>query len=201
MSRTSPLIVLERAVLVHQVLDRAEIPHAIGGALALAYHVQSARATDDIDLNVSADPADPAVVFRLLPGEIPWGQGDVNRVRTHGNVRLLWPHPDGPPTAPVPLDLFFPEHDFHRQACRRAELVAMLDDTVPILCATDLMVVKMLFDRRKDWADIEELVRFGKADTAEAAAWVRTLLGRDDQRLTTLTDLVDEVAAQGGQQR
>ncbi len=193
MSRTSPLIVLERAVLVHQVLDRAGIPHAIGGALALAYHVQSARATDDIDLNVSSDPAHPEVVFRLLPPEIRWDHAEVERVRGYGNVRLLWPHPAGPPTAPVPLDLFFPEHDFHRQASQRAELVAMLDDTVPILSATDLMVVKMLFDRRKDWADIEELLRFGKADPAEAASWVRTLLGRDDPRLRTLTELVAEV--------
>ncbi len=194
--RASPLIVLERAVLVHHLLDRAAIPHAIGGALALAYHVQSARATDDIDLNVTSDPAHAEDVFSLLPPEIPWGDVEVARVRDAGNVRLLWPHPEGPPTAPVPLDLFFPEHDFHYRASRRPELVTMLDATVPILCATDLMVVKMLFDRRKDWADIEELVRFGKADPDEAAEWVRLLLGREDRRIATLAELVAEVAAE-----
>ncbi len=187
----SPLIVLERTVQVHRLLEAAGVPHAIGGALALAYHVGEARATRDIDLNVGADPADPAALFSLLPRDVPWTESDVQAVRATGQVRLWWPHPDGQP--PIPLDLFFPQSPLHDLVNQRAERVAMLEDVVPILSATDLMVFKMLFNRRKDWADIEELLRYGKADVAEARRWLTEVVGTDDPRQQTLDQLLDEV--------
>jgi len=190
-TQPSPLIVLERAVEVHRRLDRADVPHAIGGALALAYHVRQARATTDIDLNVSADPADPERLFRLLPADVPWSPEDVAAVRRDGQVRLRWPAQGAGP--PIPLDLFFPQHELHAVAVGRTELVPMLGVTVPILSATDLLVFKALFDRRKDWADIEELVRYGKPDLDDARGWLARIVGRADRRLGTLREVVDEV--------
>lgn len=187
----SPLIVLERALQLHGLLEAAGVPHALGGALALAYHVQEARATRDIDLNVHADPNEPERLLRLLPDDVPWSDRDVDTIRTTGQVRLLWPHPDGQP--PIPLDLFFPQGPFHEVVHRRSEWVAMLDGTVPILCATDLMVFKMLFDRRKDWADIEELLRCGKVDVEEARRWLTEIVGPDDPRHVTLDELLREL--------
>lgn len=189
----SPLIVLERAVLVHRLLERTGVGHAIGGALALAYHVAEARATRDIDLNVSADPDRPQELFAVLPADVPWGPADVAAVRRTGQVRLRWPAPDGGP--PIPLDLFFPQHAFHDLVSRRAVLVAMLDATVPVVSATDLLVFKALFDRRKDWADIEALLRHGGVDVDEANGWLRDIVGADDKRLATLAHVVAEVAA------
>jgi hypothetical protein len=188
----SPLIILERAVEVHRLLEAAGVPHAIGGALALAYHVGEARATRDIDLNVGADPDDAAALFALLPGDVPWDARDVETVRTTGQVRLWWPHPDGQP--PIPLDLFFPQSPLHVLVNQRSERVAMLADVVPILCATDLMVFKMLFDRRKDWADIEELLRFGKVDVAAARRWLTDVVGPDDPRQQKLDDVLADTA-------
>lgn len=187
----SPLIVLERTLQVHAALERAGVQHAVGGALALAYHVAEARATRDIDLNVAADPADPRSLFELLPSDVPWGDSDVRTVRDTGQVRLLWPHPDGQP--PIPLDLFFPQSDFHQQLNQRAVVVAMLDQTIPIVCATDLMVLKMLFDRRKDWADIEELIRHGTPDVEEARAWLIRIVGPHDVRESRLDQLLSEL--------
>ncbi|MBV9485572.1 MAG: hypothetical protein JO246_05895 [Frankiaceae bacterium] len=191
----SPLIVLERAVDVHRRLDRAGIRHAIGGALALAYHVSQARATNDIDLNVSADPKKPQRVFDVLPDDVPWTKADVATVRSDGQVRLRWPVPDAGP--PIPLDLFFPQHALHDAIDSRAELVPMLDASVPILSATDLLVFKALFDRRKDWADIEELLRFGKVDVAEAGSWLEEIVGGADRRLGKLAEIVAEVGGGG----
>lgn len=187
----SPLIVLERAVLLHRLLDEAGVAHALGGALALAYHVEEARATRDIDLNVAGDPQEPELLFRLLPTEIPWGAGDVAAVRDTGQVRLWWPHPDG--LAAIPLDLFFPQSRLHELVNQQAERVAMLDDVVPILSATHLMIFKMLFDRRKDWADIEELLRYGKADVEEARRWLTEVVGPDDPRQDRLREVVQDV--------
>jgi hypothetical protein len=191
---TSPLVVLERAVDVHRRLDRAGVPHAIGGALALAYHVAQARATNDIDMNVNADPRHAERLFALLPPDVPWSDADVARVRADGQVRLLWPVDDGPP---IPLDLFFPQHALHDAVARRTELVPMLGETVPILSATDLLVFKALFDRRKDWADIEELVRYGKPDVDEARRWLTRIVGAKDARLGKLADIVAEVGVAG----
>ena len=193
----SPLIVLERAVELHRRLAAAGVQHALGGALALAYHVAQARATNDIDLNVTADPLQPAWVLALLPPDVVWSDVDVERIRRDGQVRLLWPVPGGA-GPPIPLDLFFPQHALHAVIDSRAELVPMLAETVPILSATDLLIFKALFDRRKDWADIEELVRFGKPDLTDARAWLERIVGSDDHRLTSLREIIDEVAASRG---
>jgi hypothetical protein len=187
----SPLIVLERAIDVHRRLDRAGVSNAIGGALALAYHVSQARATNDIDLNVSADPKDAEAVFALLPPDVPWTEQDAAAVKRDGQVRLFWPVPGE--AQPIPLDLFFAQHELHAVVAARVELVPMLDATVPILSATDLLVFKALFDRRKDWADIEELVRFGKPDVADAKCWIAKIVGPQDERLVKLAEIVDEV--------
>jgi hypothetical protein len=187
----SPLIVLERAVHVHERLEEAAVPHAIGGALALAYHVSEARATRDIDLNVAADPRHPEALLRLLPHEVPWTEHDVRMIRETGQVRLWWPHPDGQP--PIPLDLVFPQSELHELVNRRAVRVSMLDATVPILSATDLLVFKMLFDRRKDWADIEELLLHSSADVDEARAWLVRIVGPGDPREVKLDQLLEEL--------
>ncbi len=60
--------------------------------------------------------------------------------------------------------------------------------------ATDLMVFKMLCNRRKDWADIESLLRCSAGDSAEAVKWVASVLGPDDPRLAQLQAIIDELA-------
>lgn len=54
-------------------------------------------------------------------------------MRRDGQVPLRWQHPDGPPTQPIPVDLFPPQDVFHEVVA-----VPMLDAVVPILSATDL---------------------------------------------------------------
>lgn len=191
---SSPLLVLERAVLLHQRLEAVGIPHALGGALALAYHVLDARGTNDIDLNVTLDPDDPQPLFEALPEGLPWTSEDVAAVRQTGQVRLYWPHSDGPPTQPIPVDLFLPQHDFHGVVADRTELVPMLESTVPIISATDLTIFKALFSRAKDWADIEELLRYGRVDVDDVRHWLHQLVGDDDPRLDRLAELVQLVS-------
>jgi hypothetical protein len=45
----------DKVIAIHEALRAARIPHAIGGALALAYYAEP-RATIDIDLNVFVSP-------------------------------------------------------------------------------------------------------------------------------------------------
>lgn len=102
-------------VLSH-ALSHAHVPHAFGGALALAHHVADPRGANDID-----------------------------------------------------------------------------DTDVPILSATDLAVFKALFDRLKDWADIEELLRYGEVDRDEVLRWLAAVVGADDERLARFRETAQRV--------
>jgi hypothetical protein len=55
-------------------LTDAGIDHAFGGALCLGYHVESPRATVDIDVNVTAEPRDAARVLRALPARVAFNR-------------------------------------------------------------------------------------------------------------------------------
>ena len=192
---SSPLVVLERAVALSQALDAAGLRHAIGGALALGYHVSEPRGTRDIDVNVSVDPDDVQRLFDSLPPGVQWSEQDVDRALRDGQVRLFWPVED---ELPLPVDLFLPQHELHGVVAGRSELVPMLDARVPVLSATDLTIFKALFDRRKDWGDIEALLRFGKVDEQEVVRWLSAIVGLDDDRIGRFTALVREVARPGG---
>ena len=58
----------------------------------------------------------------------------------------------------LPLDLFFSAGEFHEVVRGRTELVPMMDSQIRILLATDLTVFKALFNRSKDWPDIESML-------------------------------------------
>lgn len=195
---SSPLLVLERAVELSRTLDDSGIEHAFGGALALAYHVADPRGTNDIDVNVSFDSTRPLDLFRALPEGIEWTPDDARRATRDGQVRLLWPLPPGDVGRPIPVDLFLPQHALHDVVAGRTERVPMLEVTVPILSATDLTVFKALFDRTKDWADIEELLRYGRVDLDEVLHWLDDVLGADDRRLDRFRAAVEVVRRDAG---
>jgi hypothetical protein len=181
--------ILERLRAVHVCFERAGLDHAVGGALALAIYVYPPRGTADIDLNVTADPNRPDVVLSALPGEVKVDTAAAEAIRATGQVRLWWRSP----TLDTPIDLFLPQHPtFHYLAVSRAEPADFDGTEIKVLTATDLMVFKMLYNRRRDWADIESLVRCGAGDTAEAGRWVAEFVGANDPRLATLQEIVEE---------
>ena len=50
-----------KLVALHDALDEAAIPHAVGGAIALGYYAEP-RATIDVDINVFVPVTEHAVV-------------------------------------------------------------------------------------------------------------------------------------------
>ena len=186
--RSKPFIVLERAVDVYQRLTAAGIECAIGGALALAYHVDDPRTTDDIDLNISAGAAVAEEILRLMPEDLPWTADSIDRIRRDDQVRIMWPVPG---EDDLPLDLFFMAAEFHEVVRTRTQLVPMMDAEVRILSATDLTVFKALFNRSKDWPDIESMLSAhdSTVDLDEAIGWVGSIVGSDDPRTVRLDSL------------
>lgn len=186
--RSDPYLVLNRAIDVHRRLTHAGIENAIGGALALAYHVDRPRTTDDIDLNVSLAADHARTVLELLPDDVPWDSTTIDAIQRNDQVRIMWPVPD---EQALPLDLFFLAGELHEVVRTRTIEVPMLDATVKVLSATDLTIFKALFDRSKDWPDIDAMLgaHDSTVDLDEAIRWVTEIVGESDRRTMRLRTL------------
>ena len=169
---------LDKVLALHAALDLGQVPHAFGGALALALHVEQPRGTADIDVNISLPTDRAAEVLDALPDDVAHDAASIQSVERDGQVRLWWGR--------TPLDLFFPQHLLHQVVAGRTVIMPLGDGAIPVLSATDLTVFKALFDRTKDWADIEEMVAFGSPDVPEALAWLEAIVGADDPRVAKL---------------
>jgi hypothetical protein len=161
----------EKLLAVHDALDAAALPHAFGGAIALAYCTQEPRGTRDLDVNVFAQRSRAAEVLQALPAEVSVQEADVRAARREGQVRVWWQD--------TPLDVFLDVHRFHRRVAEGVRGVPFAGREIPVLGCTALVVFKALFDRTRDWADIEAVAAAGAADLGEACAWVTQVLGAD----------------------
>ena len=176
----SRLSLPEKVLAIHHALEN--IPHAFGGAISLGYHAEP-RATIDIDVNVfvpverAAEVLDP---LGQLGADI---QTAIAAIIRDGQVRIMWDN--------TPIDLFFSYDPFHVAANNAATLVPFADDTIRVLSATHLSVCKAVFDRPKDWVDIEAMLTLGTyIDTAEALRWVGRIAGDEDLRFERLAALL-----------
>jgi hypothetical protein len=172
----------DQIIAVDRALDAGSVPHAFGGALALAFHTEEPRATRDIDVNVFVLPGRATEVFAALPAGVSHSDADVARVERDGQVRVFWEK--------TPIDLFFSTHAFHDLAWLELERVPFAGTTIPILAATELVVFKAFFSRTRDWADIESMLDATTPDVHAALGWLVDLLGADDPRVTRLGDLL-----------
>ncbi len=173
---------VEKILAVEDALSSAQVEHAFGGALALAFHIAEPRGTRDIDVNVFVTPDRAEEVFAALPDPVRRDAAAVELVRADGQVRLFWDD--------NPLDLFFANHPFHDAALAGCERVPFEGRELPILGATELCVFKAFFDRTKDWADIEAMVAVGTVDGHRALGWLVDLLGGDAPRVERLRTLL-----------
>lgn len=162
-------VLAQRLLAVHHALDAADVPHAFGGAIALAYCTEEPRGTRDVDVNVFVEAERAAVVLAALPPGTTVTPADVAAAERDAQVRVWWED--------TPLDVFFDVHEFHREVAAAVRTVPFAGDVIPVLDCLALVVFKALFNRTKDWADIEAMSEAGTFDTAEALAWLVRLGG------------------------
>jgi hypothetical protein len=151
-----------RLLAVHDALLSAGLPHAFGGALALAYCTEDPRGTQDLDVNVFVAPERAGEVLAGLPDDVAATASDRERAEREGQVRVWWEE--------TPIDLFFDVLDFHREVARGVREVPFEGRAIPVLGCTSLAVFKAFMDRTKDWADIEAMIERGTVDVGGAAA-------------------------------
>ncbi len=170
----STLTLAQRVLALEGALS--DVPHAFGGALALAYYAEP-RATIDIDLNVFIPPerfAEVAVPLALL-GAAADDPTTAALVQRDGQARVLWDA--------TPIDLFLAYDPFHDAAAAARRSVPFGDGAIPVLAADHLIVCKAVFNRPKDWVDVDAMLEaHADVDAAEVLRWVARIAGDEDPR-------------------
>jgi hypothetical protein len=174
-----------RIVQVHEALESSGVPHAFGGALALAWCTARARGTIDIDVNVFVPGDEFMRVIDALPKGVKVTKRDLAIFKRDGQVRIWWDK--------TPLDLFLNTTDYHTEVAERIRWEKFGGTTVPFLSCLDLAVFKAFFNRTKDWADLEEMQAAGTLDVERVRATLVKYMGADDERLSRLHELARTV--------
>lgn len=171
----------DRIVEVTGALTDAGIPHAFGGAIALAYCVADPRATVDLDINVFVPPSRATAALAALPEGVEYDAASMVAIQRDGQVRLWWEQ--------TPIDLFFNTTSFHEEAALRSRREPFGPVELPVLACRDLAVFKAFFDRSKDWVDLESMSEAGVLDVAAVAGVLARFLGPEDDRVARLLGL------------
>jgi len=170
------------------VLEERGLPYAIGGALALGYYAVP-RATVDVDLNIFVPPDHGTA--NILEAIAAAGfvadeeaAAVTARAQSEGQFRGR--------LAGLRVDIFVPAIAYYAELAERRREVVLLGRPAWILGPEDLVVLKMMFFRRKDLADVEAVMRVqGNAlDRRFVRRKLIDLIGPDDERIREF-DLID----------
>src|SRR5262245_17075297 len=129
----------EKIVAIHRALVRADLPHAFGGALALAWCTERARGTIDVDVNVFVSVEHAERVFRALPKTATWTDRDRTVLERDGQVRIWWDN--------TPIDVFLNTTPYHADVAARTRWETFTGVPIPFLSCDDVAVFKAFFNR------------------------------------------------------
>jgi hypothetical protein len=174
-----------KVLALHESLAAADLDHAFGGALALAFCTAEPRGTKDIDLNVFVGIDRLDDVLRALPDGVAASGADVAQLTREAQARLWWDE--------TPVDLFLANHPFHDQVAANRRVVPFAGVDLPVLSCPDLAVFKAFFARPKDVVDVASMVAIGSIDLGHLESAVTAFLG--DERHVFLAR-VGEAAAE-----
>ena len=172
---------VEKLLTIHQALKARSLPHAFGGAIALAYCVEEPRGTRDLDINVFVDAKRADEVLAALPEGVRVEEAEIEQAKRSGQTRLFW---DG-----VPVDIFLNNLPLHEEVANGVTWVELQGKPIPVLDCASLVVFKSFFARGRDWGDIEEVAASTPKDVESALRTVTELVGEDDPSRRKLADI------------
>jgi hypothetical protein len=172
---------VEKLLAIHRALKESSLPHAFGGAIALAYCIEEPRGTRDLDVNIFVDAQKAGEVLAALPEGVRLDEGDIEKVVRDGQTRLFW---DG-----VPIDVFLNNLPLHEEVANGVLWVDMQGTQVPVLDCASLVIFKSFFARTRDWGDIEEVALATPEDVDTAMKALAKLVGEDDPSYKRLAEI------------
>lgn len=166
---------------VAALLDRARIPYALIGAVALAIHGVS-RSTIDLDLLTTDTVVLDASCWRELPQAV---QADIRRGEDDdplaGVVRLRT-------TGERDVDVVVGRGQWQRALLDRSLRVPTADGELPVVTPADLVLLKLYAGGNQDKWDIEQLLALDGAARLKAEIEERlSVLPSHAQRLWAAT--------------
>jgi hypothetical protein len=188
----TPLNVAVVAGQLAKQLESRGQEYALGGAIALGYWGLP-RGTIDVDVTVFLPPEQPSLCVSLLQdiGCTVSSTEAAESLREHGFCRVSF--------AETCLDVFLPIIPFYNAARSRRKRVELAGQPIMVWDAESLAVFKMMFFRRKDLADVEQVLRIQGLQFD--MIWVREQLvgmyGARDPRLSAWDELVHETSSDG----
>ncbi len=175
-----------KLIAIHRALAAAGLPHAFGGAIALAYATSDPRGTSDIDVNIFVPAETAAVALEALPPEVGVPDDLAGRIARDGHARTWWDE--------TPVDLFFDTIELHARAAESRRVVPFAGAEIPVLGPLELAVFKAMFDRTKDWADIEAMFAADTIVAQDVHDALRPLIDDDDPRHARLDEAARRAA-------
>lgn len=173
---------LEAIVQIDEALDEAKLPHAFGGALALAWCTGEPRATFDIDINIFVAPSEARRVLDAFPPGISHDTTNRARLERDGQERLWWDR--------IAVDVFLSNTSFHEIVADEVIQHPFGGRAVPFLSCQSLALFKAFFDRDKDWLDLRAMVQAASIESTRLQREIIEMLGTDDPRVEKLDLLV-----------
>ena len=170
-----------KIIALHESLTQANLPHAFGGALALAWCTERARGTIDIDVNILIPASEFNRALAAMPSHVKITRQDRTLFKRDTQVRLWWDK--------TPIDIFLNNTPFHDNIAQRVRWETFGGKKIPFLSCQDIAVFKAFFNRTKDWADLEEMKAAGTLDITRLIGIMVEYLGAEDERITKLRKL------------
>jgi hypothetical protein len=178
---------VETAKQLAAALDEAGCVYALGGAIALGFWT-APRGTLDVDVTLFLPAAQSSNCVRLLQniGCSVHASQALKSLTEHGFCQVEF--------AGRRVDVFLPIVPFYDQARLRRRQVQLGDQPVMIWDAETLCVFKMMFFRRKDIADVEQILRVQGAqlDRDWVTRQITEIYGHRDPRLSQWEELMRE---------
>lgn len=179
-SGSAEISTTEKLTAIGEAMSSAGIPHAIGGAIALAYYAEP-RMTPDIDINIflSIDQRSRACDALTSIG----AQTEVDEEsKARSEAKLIWEERE--------IHLFFSHDELHEAMPGAVRRMPFGEGTLPIVSPEHLIVRKAILNRDKDWHDIEQvLVATPALEIPEVERWLVVMVGASDPRLAQLKEL------------
>jgi len=167
------------------VLDAGEWRWFVFGAQAVAVR-GAPRFTQDIDVTVAVNRSDlPPLMRALEAGGLTQRYPEIAEKLLSTGAVIPLAHPSG-----MEVDLVIAASGLETLAMARATRVSIDGVEVPVVHATDLLVMKILAGRGKDLDDARSILAGGEVDVDES----RNLLGQLEQALGR-SDLLPELIA------
>ena len=175
---------------IADALARGKVPYAIGGAIALGFYAPP-RATVDVDVNIFVTEGRGFTkALGILNDSGFVAEGDpamlLRQAREEGQFRGRM---EG-----IRVDVFVSTVPFYKELRRRVRNAVLLGRPMKILAAEDLVVLKLMFYRRKDLADAEAVLRDQGAafDRRTVRNRLVKLVGEEDERVRAWDELASE---------